>query len=190
MSFYDQSIMDKKRYTYIKLILPITAAALVAAVVVFAWHRGAFLPKWITWKEKQVEDASCTITLDHRRVQVYDGERVLWESPKDIQVSDFLWCDIDHDDAPELLLLCWRVGRYGNAKPFWEKGDEHTWSQHIFIYDWLNPGIKPSWMASDIGMDAADWSFDPENRLVITETSGRRTGWDWLSWGLELIRTY
>jgi len=36
-------------------------------------------------------------------------------------------------------------------------------------------------MASDIGLDAASWRFDAQQRLVITERSGR----DWISWGVS-----
>lgn len=42
-------------------------------------------------------------------------------------------------------------------------------------------------MASDIGLDAAAWRFDEQERLVITEHSGAVSRWDWLSWGLERI---
>lgn len=127
------------------------------------------------------------ITLQKHRIQVYENGDIVWESPGYARVQDFLWCDIDHDDVGELLILCWRIGRYGDAKPFWVEKDEHTWSQHIYIYDWDFGGIYPAWMASDIGMDVCEWQFDPKKRLVITETSGRKTGWDWVSWGLSLI---
>ena len=42
-------------------------------------------------------------------------------------------------------------------------------------------------MASDIGLDAATWQFDEQQRLVITERSGRESAWDWISWGLVRI---
>ena len=42
-------------------------------------------------------------------------------------------------------------------------------------------------MASDIGLDAAAWQFDEQQRLVITERSGRESAWDWISWGLIRI---
>ena len=47
--------------------------------------------------------------------------------------------------------------------------------------------VHPLWMASDIGMEAAGFSFDEKKRLEITETNGRVTYWDWMSWGLTLI---
>lgn len=194
----------------------IVAAALAAAAVSFAWHKGAFLPRWIIWQEKEeIYGFSETDTentdeklwtnepkdesnlnqlkfiLKNKRLELNKDNTVLWTSPKDILVQDFLWCDINHDNKAELLILCWRIGRYGNAKPYWVENDEHTWSQHIYIYELRdNEEIHPIWMASDIGMDVKDWSFDDIDRLVITETSGRRTSWDWVSWGLSLVKNY
>ena len=94
-------------------------------------------------------------------------------------------------DAPaaamELLLLVWRWGRFGKSRPFWKTGPDWGWSQHIDIYDWTGKNFRPAWMASDIGLDAAAWQFDEQQRLVITERDGRESAWDWISWGLVRI---
>lgn len=68
-----------------------------------------------------------------------------------------------------------------------ETGPDWGWSQHIDIYDWTGKNFRPAWMASDIGLDAAAWQFDEQQRLVITERSGRESAWDWISWGLVRI---
>ena len=212
-------IKNKRQYKkkIVKIIsVFVVAAALAAAAVSFAWHKGAFLPRWIIWQEKEeIYGFSETDTentdeklwtneskdesnlnqlkfiLKNKRLELDKDNTVLWTSPKDILVQDFLWCDINHDNKAELVILCWRIGRYGNAKPYWVENDEHTWSQHIYIYELRdNEEIHPIWMASDIGMDVKDWSFDDIDRLVITETSGRRTSWDWVSWGLSLVKNY
>jgi hypothetical protein len=213
-------IKNKRQYNMKKIVkiisVFIVAAALAAAAVSFAWHKGAFLPRWIIWQEKEeIYGFSETDTentdeklwtneskdesnlnqlkfiLKNKRLELDKDNTVLWTSPKDILVQDFLWCDINHDNKAELVILCWRIGRYGNAKPYWVENDEHTWSQHIYIYELRdNEEIHPIWMASDIGMDVKDWSFDDIDRLVITETSGRRTSWDWVSWGLSLVKNY
>lgn len=213
-------IKNKRQYNMKKIVkiisVFIVAAALAAAAVSFAWYKGAFLPRWIIWQEKEEiygfpetdtentdeklwtnepKDESnlnqLKFILKNKRLELDKDNTVLWTSPKDILVQDFLWCDINHDNKAELLILCWRIGRYGNAKPYWVENDEHTWSQHIYIYELRdNEEIHPIWMASDIGMDVKDWSFDDIDRLVITETSGRRTSWDWVSWGLSLVKNY
>ena len=160
---------------------------------VFCLDKGAFLPSWIQWQEKSLDlsgelSGPDAITLDHRQVTVVCDSESVWQSPDNVLVQDFLWCDIDHDDENELILLCWRIGRYGYARPFWVDRDEFAWSQHIYIYDWQNGTIHPLWMASDIGMDALSFEFNDTDRLIITETDGRQTAWDWVSWGLSMLR--
>lgn len=117
---------------------------------------------------------------------VSDGSEI-WRSAAGQKVQSLLWCDIDHDGAPELLLLVWRWGRFGKSRPFWKTEPDWGWSQHIDIYDWTGKNFRPAWMASDIGLDAAAWQFDEQQRLVITERSERESAWDWISWGLVRI---
>ena len=170
-----------------------TAAAVVVmlAAAALIWRNVLFLPPWIAWQETQIECGEAAgparIELSGRRVRVYKGAEMVWETESRIRVQDVLWGDIDHDGAKELMLLCWRRGRYGRKRPFWVEKDEPEWSQHIYLYDWTENGIRPIWMASDIGLDAAAWRFDERERLVITERSGAVSRWDWLSWGLERI---
>lgn len=176
-----------------KRVVLLCAAAVVALLTAAAliWRQTLFLPAWIEWRTAQIEcdgpSGPAQIELLDRRVRVYSGEALIWETEKHIRVQDVLWGDIDRDGERELMLLCWRRGRYGRKRPFWVEKDETQWSQHIYLYDWTADGIRPIWMASDIGLDAAAWRFDEEERLVITERSGAVSRWDWLSWGLERI---
>lgn len=165
------------------------AAVLIAAIAVLTvWKNGGFLPGWISWNSTEIDGGdSVRIVLSGRQVRVMDGDTTVWQSDRAIRVQDALWCDIDHDQAPELLLLCWKRGRYGESRPFWVTEDEQSWSQHIFLYDWTGEGVRPIWMASDIGMEAVGWQFDETRRLIITDRQGRETAWDWVSWGLSKI---
>lgn len=175
------------------LILGLVAALLCAATALFLLCScGQLLPLWIDWRETELicggEAQPSRILLEDRRVTVFDGETAVWQSDEGVRVQDMRWCDIDHDEEAELLLLCWRRGRYGSSRPFWVEEDETSWSQHIFIYDWTEErGIWPIWMASDIRMDAVTWQFDALRRLVITDREGRERAWDWVSWGLQEI---
>lgn len=175
--------------------IALAAAALMAvaaAAAVCAYQRGLFLPGWIAWKTAEIAGAPDAgeperIVLEKKAVRVVSGAQTLWQSEREILVQDVLFCDIDHDAQRELLLLCWKRGRYGESRPFWVTREETGWSQHIYIYDCTAQEVRPVWMASDIGMDAAAWRFDEQERLVITDTDGRQSAWDWLSWGLRQI---
>ena len=168
------------------------AAVLIAAAALFmACRAGLFLPGWVVWHEAALSgdgpDEPEEICLKDKAVRVcLDGETV-WETEAGIRVQDVLWCDIDRDDARELLLLCWRRGRYGDSRPFWVEEDEQSWSQHIFIYRWTGATMQPAWMASELGREVESWSFDDARRLVLTDRRGQETAWDWLSWGLTNI---
>ena len=141
-----------------------TAAILIVAVVLVMWLGGAFLPKWIEWKE--VEDTSFL--------------------KKGVKAQDTLSLDINHDGKDELLVLCWRIGRYGDRKPFWVKHDEFKWSQHIYIYERTDSSeYKPIWMASDIHTDVERWEALDDSLLVTYSPDDQKSVWVWNSWGLE-----
>ena len=167
------------------------AAGLLAVIGLFTLWRGVeFLPGWIRWEQAEFSGGAGEperICLENRRLRVMAGEEILWQPEDGVRTQSFLWCDINHDGAGELLLLCWRQGRYGNSRPFWVEEDENSWSQHIFIYQWTGETMRPLWMASDLGREVESWRFDEEQRLVLTERSGQTTAWDWVSWGLRHI---
>ena len=150
-------------------------------------------PEWVVWHTVNLTGETAwnepeRITLEDRRVALWSGDEKVWQSEPDEPVQDVLWCDIDHDGRRELMLLCWRQGRYGQSRPFWEEEtEEQVWSQHIFIYDWTGETAKPIWMASDLGVEVESWSFTPESRLTLVERSGRVSAWDWISWGLSTL---
>lgn len=189
------------------------ALAAVCAVVGFIWILRSDthdLPQWIEWKNVSLSDASgqYEVVLKRRAVKVIYGDSVIWTSAKDIKVQDAMSCDIDGDGADELVLLCWKIGRFGTSKPFWVEEDEETWSQHIFVYSYDEDGVKPKWMSSYIGVDVVEISAtssggvhagspadggavqsggigQPTGRqhLLLTEPDGRVSSWVWDSWG-------
>lgn len=141
-----------------KKIIEITALCVCLLVTVLGWNDGFFLPRWIDWKNGTAVDVSgrYEAVQKHRMVDVICDNSVIWESSKDIKVQDAMFCDIDGDETDELVLLCWKIGRFGTGRPFWVEEDEKTWSQHIFVYSCEGGTIKPKWMSSYIGVDVAE----------------------------------
>lgn len=178
-----------------KRFIRITAAG-IFLFFLFTAARSADRFGWIPWLEQEicVESVSTLdrLVLDEKAVKAYEGEQVIWTSPVKFRVQQMLWCDIDRDGARELVLLCWKLGRFGKARPFWIERDEHLWSQHIYVYDWdeQEKRMDPVWMASDIGIDVLEMSYDTSQEyLQIHEKNGTLSFWGWLSWGLERIDT-
>lgn len=148
---------------YINLLRTVAAVVvcvLIPAILLSRCDGGEDLPRWITWEKKTFSDVSgqYEVILRHKALEVICDTDVIWVTPKDIKVQDAMSCDIDGDGTDELVLLCWKVGRFGTSRPFWVEEDEETWSQHIFVYSYTGDAVKPKWMSSYIGTDVAKMS--------------------------------
>lgn len=160
-----------------------------AAILLLLRNSGAFLPRWIQWEKDTEYDVfgEYRLLLSHQSVSVMYGDTVIWTSPEGVKVQKILSCDADNDGQDELVLLCWKKGRYGKAKPIWVEKDERKWSQHIFVYEYTPDEIKPKWMSSYIGQDVLDIASNqksaPYNRLWLTDLEGAVSSWVWDSWG-------
>lgn len=161
----------------------------IGVIIWLLWGSGCFLPGWITWEKESFRDASgeYEISLNKKTVDILCGNSLIWTSPADIKIQAALSCDIDNDGADELLLLCWKKGRYGEHKPFWVERDEKAWSQHLFVYEYAEGEIRPKWMSSYIGQDVAVMAVregaPPGNHLMLTSSEGEISSWFWDSWG-------
>lgn len=161
------------------------------ALVCVLWSDGIFLPGWILWGENSIFDSSGTygISLTDKTVHVTCGEEEIWVSPEGVKVQQVLSCDVDRDEEDELILLCWKRGRFGRSRPFWVEEDEKSWSQHLFVYEYQGTEIVPKWMSSYIGQDVASLSFSEnksgDKRLLLTDPAGDTGCWRWGSWGFE-----
>ncbi len=192
----------------IKKVFMITMAlACVSAMVTIAGNilsaRGVLLPKWVVWESGtyNVNPFPYQIELNRKSVSIFLGNDIVWTSPKDIKVQQVLSCDIDRDEEDELVLLCWKKGRFGAYKPFWVEKDEALWSQHIFVYEFEEGKIAPKWMSSYLGQEVVRMDTretvktfgkkeSGENnasygRLFLTDTQGLITGWIWGFWGFQ-----
>lgn len=167
----------------------------ILCVLYALWAGGVFLPRWIQWENARFSDhtGEYEISLDRKAVSVLHDGAVIWNSPEEAKVQAVLSCDIDHDGAEELILLCWKIGRYGTYRPFWIDRDENKWSQHIFVYEYNQDRISPKWMSSYIGVDVTAMSANgkeaPYDRLLLTDTEGNMSSWVWDSWGFAREET-
>ena len=164
-------------------------ALAAAGAVLTLCIRASFLPRWITWESGIFYDrtGNYEIGLQNKTVRIKNDSSVIWTSPKEIKVQKALSCDIDNDHTDELVLLCWKKGRYGSHKPFWVEEDEEGWSQHLFVYEYSPDKISPKWMSSYIGQDVADITSNgkeaPYTRLWFQNPDNEMSSWVWDSWG-------
>lgn len=190
----------------------IAVLACAGAIVYASLYNSRSFPAWITWETKQVQDSSgqYEIIIKDKTLSLLYRNGLIWASSPDVKVQDAVFCDIDNNGEEELLLLCWKKGRYGRHKPFWVEEDETSWSQHIFLYTYSAKGTRPKWMSSYIGQDVAAMRItnadseanasntantaNPDtlpplspsssvNRLWLTAPDGENSAWKWDSWG-------
>ena len=173
----------------IKILIVMFVLASAATILFLLWNSGAFLPRWIRWENSAGYDASgrYQLLLSKKSVSVTYEDSVIWTSPKGVKVQKALFCDVDNDGQDELVLLCWKKGRFGKIKPIWVEQDERNWSQHIFVYEYTKGKVKPKWMSSYIGQDVADIASNqksaPYSRLRLTDLEGTVSSWVWDIWG-------
>lgn len=179
---------------YVAAAAVMTALAAAGAALYYLWSRGVFLPRWILWQERIFSDNTGTyeIRLAGKKAEVRTDKGIIWTSGEGILVQDILSRDVDNDGEEELVLLCWRRGRYGSARPFWVEKNDESWSQHLFVYEYNGGKIHGKWMSSYIGTDVADLTVSEKSgyvSLLFTDTKGHVSCWRWDSWGFTKQET-
>lgn len=151
------------------------------------------VPDWVAWHDAAIAadlDGDGTdelVSLEKGTATVTDGEKALFETSAEWLVSDVLVGDIDVDGTPEVALVVWKRGSYGDVRPFWIEADEEGYSQHIFIYRWRDASLQPIWMSSKLPVEAERVSLVDGKTFVIEDPGGNVTLWEWQSWGLALV---
>ncbi len=160
-------------------------------------------PRWVEWQDRSFSvGEGKRAVLEKRTLKIFsdtDPKQVLWQSEKNWQVQDAFTADLDLDGESEVGVLLWKIGRYGEHRPYWVTEDETVYSQHIFIYDVVSPSgetdaaervLKPIWFASDIGREVHSLSLITGGDIpvvALTDGQGEVTHWIWRSFGLKNV---
>lgn len=151
-------------------------------------------PSWVAWSatsltcDLDLDGTAENVVLEDRRVQVSDATsgQGLCTSDDAWQVSDCLVGDVDGDGRPELVLVVWKRGSFGPARPFWLSGPDIAWSQHVFIMRYGDGALHGRWMSSALEFELAGASLTQDGELVTTTRAGGRLVWAWEGFGLKL----
>ena len=97
--------------------------------------------------------------------------------------------DVDHDGYDEVMLHVWKIGSFGDHRPFWlEDEPDDSMTEHLFIYEWdMNrpDRLKAIWMSSQIPVQG-EYIEIIDGNVVITAPDSSITCWQWGGWGLAL----
>lgn len=161
------------------------------------WDAGCFLPHWIVWHEvDETLDLDGDGSVEHLRL--FAGRVSIQTTENDVvcttntswHVSCLQTGDIDHDGAPELVMIVWKRGSYGAHRPFWVKWDDPTFSEHVFIMRYDHGDVHEVWMSSAIGFAVVDAVLDHHALLTLTGPDGTVSQWVWEGWGLTEVTAH
>ncbi len=176
--------------------------AIVPFALLLAACAGGAPPSWVPW-----HDSSCSadfgadgrqeqVVLSSHKVSILDSAgEVLCTTPDGWQVMDAQilentdeLCVLDLHEPQELILLAWRRENFGSSKPFWhDESKDPSWSQHLFVLDVCEEGLRELWMSSNIGAEVYEMEVEGTGKLALTERDGNVTHWQRSTWGFELI---
>ena len=136
--------------------------------------------------------------LQERTLQVKQEGRPLWVSPPEWKVQQFLLADITNDGEQDLVMVLWKEGSFGKHKPFWHRGKDNAYTNHLFVYNLVDQHFQPVWCSSALDhpiarLEIMDKNGDGQKELVVEEQLSwlqriflhkpPPTVWQWQQWG-------
>lgn len=137
--------------------------------------------------------------LENGLLKIVQGNKIVWESPSEWWIDDFVLADSNNDGITDANLFVWKSGDYGSSKPFWVKENDMSIKNHFFVFDFVNGTMKPIWQSSNLDtpnceFKVTDVDSDGKNDLVVIEgdysqkpicTGNYVAVWKWNDWGFS-----
>lgn len=137
--------------------------------------------------------------LEKGQLKIVENQKVIWLSPADWWVDDFILADSTNDNKIDINLSVWKSGNFGSGKPFWVKENDKAVKNHFFVFNLEGDSIKPVWQSSNLTspnceIAIGDVDQDERNELVVIEgeytdnftCQGKYVAvWRWNDWGFK-----
>ncbi len=145
--------------------------------------------------------------LNNSVLTVKEGSKLLWKSPEGYHIDSFALGDVDNDGKVNLVISLWKKGSFGGVQPFWHKGQNNDYKNHLFVYKLEGETLKSVWCSSNLDKPILSFTIqdvdgDRENELVVEEGQYKKIGkekytlnhdgpvqttvWKWDKWGFYL----
>jgi poly-gamma-glutamate synthesis protein (capsule biosynthesis protein) len=137
--------------------------------------------------------------LENGKLTITENEKMIWQSPNDWWIDNFVLADSNNDGIIDINLSLWKSGSFGTSKPFWVKENDMSVKNHFFVLDFSGGAIKQVWGSSNLTepnceFKIADIDNDGKNDLVVVEgdysqkpkCAGSYVAvWKWNDWGFS-----
>nr|WP_315021593.1 hypothetical protein [uncultured Aminipila sp.] len=145
--------------------------------------------------------------LTNSVLTIKEGSKLLWTSPEGYQIDSFALGDVDNDGKVNLVISLWKKGSFGDVQPFWHKGQNKDYKNHLFVYKLEGETLKRAWCSSNLdnpilSFTIQDVDADGKAELVVKEGQYKKiakekyaldrdgpvqtTVWKWDEWGFCL----
>lgn len=145
-----------------------------------------------------------TYKLEKGQLTILENEELVWQSPADWWVDDFVLADSNNDGSLNINLSLWKPGNFGTSQPFWIKENDLSVKNHFFVLSYIDGQVKQVWGSSNLAVPNCafkiiDIDKDGKNDLLVIEgqyIEGRRFKkmdcssnylaiWKWDVWGFS-----
>jgi poly-gamma-glutamate synthesis protein (capsule biosynthesis protein) len=137
--------------------------------------------------------------LENGKLTITENEKIIWQSPNDWWIDDFVLADSNNDKVIDINLSLWKAGNFGTSKPFWVKENDMSVKNHFFVLDFVDGSMSQVWGSSNLvepncEFKIADVDNDGRNDLVVLEgdysqkpkcTGNYVAVWKWNDWGFS-----
>ncbi|WP_243158122.1 hypothetical protein [Aminipila terrae] len=145
--------------------------------------------------------------LTNSVLTIREDGKLLWKSPEGYHIDSFALGDVDNDGKDNLVISLWKKGSFGDVQPFWHKGRNKDYKNHLFVYKLEGEILKSVWCSSNldnpiVSFTIRDADGDGNMELVVKEGEYkkidkdkytydpkgvvRNTVWKWKGWGFYL----
>lgn len=137
--------------------------------------------------------------LENGKLTIVENEKMIWQSPNDWWIDNFILADSNNDGITDINLSLWKSGNFGTSKPFWIKENDMSVKNHFFVLDFVGGAVKQVWGSSNLTEPNCEFKIvdvdnDGKNDLVVVEGNYSQKPkcagnyiavWKWNDWGFS-----
>jgi poly-gamma-glutamate synthesis protein (capsule biosynthesis protein) len=138
--------------------------------------------------------------LENGKFELLDGKNSVFKSKPEWFIDDVKIARLDlTTTTPDIVMSLWKSGNYGDVMPSWEKENDPSVKNHMFVYRFSNGKLEAKWQSSNLknpncAIEFADINNDGLDELITIEGDytnnfdcvGKRYAvLKWNGWGFE-----